>query len=195
MIEAGDQSKLHRVCANSEYNGNGRGGSLGRKGGGRCINRGDYVHSLATEFSRQSRQSFVAVVGPAVFDYQVFALDIADLAKPFTKSEHQARVGLCRGGMKKSNHRSRRLLRARRERPRRRTAKQSNELAPPHELALDEGYNLGHHLATRAPVHRDGIFLLMSLQGQPRSPPPGVFCQLPPAADMQPAVGASSSCR
>src|SRR6476469_7090656 len=45
------------------------------------------------------------------------------------------------------------LLRARRERPRRRAAKQGNELAPSHEVVSDEVHNLAHHRTTRAPVH------------------------------------------
>jgi len=87
-VETGHESKLDRVCANSEYNPNGRGGSLGRKSGGGCINCGDYAHSIANQLSRQSRQSIVVVVGPSVFNYQVPALDVTDFAKSLTKGRH-----------------------------------------------------------------------------------------------------------
>src|SRR5262249_22792208 len=87
-IETGDQSKLHWVCANREYNRNGRGGSLGRKSSGGCISRGDYAHLLANQLSRQSRQSIKVVVGPTVFNHHVPTLNVADFAEAFTKGEH-----------------------------------------------------------------------------------------------------------
>jgi len=44
--------------------------------------------------------------------------------------------------LEKSYHRHRRLLRARRKRPRRRTTEQCDELAPSHELPSDEANKL-----------------------------------------------------
>jgi hypothetical protein len=57
-VEISDQSKLHRVCANSEYNRNDRGGSLGLKSSGERIGCGDYAYSLANQLSRLQGLSY-----------------------------------------------------------------------------------------------------------------------------------------
>ena len=58
------------------------------------------------------------IVCPSVFDGNVATLSITGLAHSFTKCRHEMCVQFGRTGAKKPNHRHR-LLRARRERPRR----------------------------------------------------------------------------
>src|SRR5262249_2981060 len=72
---------------------------------------------------------------PTVFDHHVLALDEARFAQASSKCLHQMRGVLRRPGAEITDHRHRRLLRARRERPRRDDAtEQRDELAPPHSI-------------------------------------------------------------
>src|SRR5207249_10276626 len=60
-------------------------------------------------------------------------LHIADVFEAQAKCAQTARRGVRRSGVEKPDHRHRRLLRGRRERPRgRRTTNKRDELAPPH---------------------------------------------------------------
>jgi hypothetical protein len=74
----------------------------------------------------------------APFDYKIFSFQIPKLAHPLRKSAAEiVRTQLgCRGyGVEKTDAPERRLLlRARRERPRCRTAEQCDELAPVHSI-------------------------------------------------------------
>src|SRR5262245_47641031 len=66
--------------------------------------------------------------GKAECEQNVIAFDIACLLQALTKCAQTLRERC--SSAKKPNHRHRRLLRARRERPRRRAAEQRDELAP-----------------------------------------------------------------
>ena len=71
-----------------------------------------------TKFGRQRRQSIHLIFGPAVFDRDVLALDMAGFFEALAKCAQAVgeRVGRC--AVEKPDHRHRRLLRARRKRPR-----------------------------------------------------------------------------
>src|SRR5262249_5477334 len=71
------------------------------------------------------------VVPPAVFDRHVPAFDIAQFTEPFAESGHEFCDCFWWTRIKKSNHRQRRLLRARRERPRGRRAAECGKQLPP----------------------------------------------------------------
>src|SRR5439155_9639066 len=80
-------------------------------------------------------QSIELILGPAVFDGHVLALDVAAILQAIAKCAQTVRHPVRRSGVKKPDHRHHRLLRTRHERPRdRRAAKERYELAPPHEL-------------------------------------------------------------
>src|SRR5437899_2869060 len=67
---------------------------------------------------------------PVVLDHYVLALDEAGFVEAFAERYHIARGAISRPAANKPHHRYRRLLRARRERPRgRRAAEQRDELA------------------------------------------------------------------
>jgi hypothetical protein len=70
------------------------------------------------QLARQLRQLF-ELLGPAVVDRYVLALDIACLSETLAKRAQTLDNRLRRSDLKKADHRHRRLLRARRERPRR----------------------------------------------------------------------------
>src|SRR6516162_5921346 len=69
-------------------------------------------------------------LGPAVLDQHVAALDKADFAQSLAKSREAICAPFGRTGIENPNWWYRRLLRTRRERPRRRAAESSDEIAP-----------------------------------------------------------------
>src|SRR5262245_474601 len=70
---------------------------------------------------------------PAVFDCDILPLDIAGFLETFTEGGHQERVSPGRSAAEESDHRQRRLLRPRRERPcADRAAEKRDEVAPLH---------------------------------------------------------------
>src|SRR5262249_28048058 len=92
--------------------------------------RGDYRDLLANQFGRQRRQSIDLIFGPTVLDRHVLALDIAGVLQALAKSAKRLRESLGRLHVEESDHRRRLLLRARRERPRGRSAaEQCDEVA------------------------------------------------------------------
>src|SRR5262245_5819279 len=72
--------------------------------------------------------------GPTVFDCDAVALDIAEFRKPFAEGSYKWPIILARSLVKEANRGSCRLLRARRERPRRRAADERDEIAPLHSI-------------------------------------------------------------
>src|SRR5262249_55530059 len=72
---------------------------------------------------------------PSVFDRHVLALDVAGFAQALTEGDHGACERPRRRAVEEPNHRHRRLLRARRERPSgRRATEQRDEYAPLHSI-------------------------------------------------------------
>src|SRR5262249_38077291 len=81
------------------------------------------------------RQPIILTVRPAVFDCYVLALDMARLLQGLSKRAQTLHVVLKRCGAEKPDHRHRRLLRARRERPRdSRAAEQCDERTSVHSI-------------------------------------------------------------
>src|SRR5262245_44194586 len=87
----------------------------------------------ADEIIGECGQSIVLAIGPAVLDRRILALDIAGFAQAPTESGYAGGECYSRSAVEETNHRHRWLLRARRERPRRRrAAEQRDELAAFH---------------------------------------------------------------
>ena len=118
-----------------------------------------------TSFSHNLRQPVSLILCPPVFYLDVLTLEMTGFSKAIPKGIDENCS--CFGGAKvdESNHRHCWLLRACRERPRRRAAKKIDEFAPSHEVASGEAHSLAHHRTTRAPVQCSEILLLMSVQG------------------------------
>ena len=130
--ETGDKTQLDRVFADAEDDRDRRCCSFGRERG-RVAGRGDHGHPAADQISHQCRQAIVLALQPVVLDRHVLAVDVAGFVEAFAERGHKARVGIGRPVSDKPDHRQRRLLRARRERPRsRRAAKKRDEIAPLH---------------------------------------------------------------
>jgi hypothetical protein len=77
-------------------------------------NHGDLA---ANQVGRQSRQPIVLILCPPVCDRHVLALDMPGLPQALTESAQPVRHRVGRSGIEESNHRRRRLPRARRKRP------------------------------------------------------------------------------
>jgi len=123
---------LHRITANREDDWNRRSRPFGSESAG-VATRNEHRHLTANEISRQRGQTIELTFRKTVFDRHVLALDISGCVQSTTEcvERNPQRVG--RPGDKESDHRHRRLLRARRERPcGRRAAEERDEFAPFH---------------------------------------------------------------
>jgi hypothetical protein len=76
---------------------------------------------------------------PAVFDRHVLALDVANLFHALAELAYTVRQPVRRPAVEKSDHRHRRLLCVRRERPCGRTADERDEVAPFQEGGVARG--------------------------------------------------------
>src|SRR5262249_58217492 len=87
----------------------------------------------ADEIIGECGQSIVLAIGPAVLDRRILALDIAGFAQAPTESGCAGGECYSRSAVEESDHRHRRLLGARRERPcGGRAPDQRHELPPSH---------------------------------------------------------------
>src|SRR5215472_13554888 len=91
------------------------------------------AHFAPDQLPRQCGQPLILTVGPLVFDRDVAALDIAGLTKALLKC--RTFMGAGTPAREDADHRHRRLLRARRQRPSRRAAEKGDEdTAPDHSI-------------------------------------------------------------
>src|SRR5262245_7175842 len=133
-IKAIDETKLYWIGADAEDDGNRAGRSLGRERCCRAARCGDDGHLALHKLGHQCRHAIELVLSPTIFDYNIAAIDETGFAEALTKC--RGKMGACIGGavMEKANYWHRRLLRARRARPRCRAAEQRDELAPLHSI-------------------------------------------------------------
>src|SRR5262249_19241801 len=131
--EARDQAQPDRVLGDDKDDGNCRGGGLGGKRGGRA-HGGDRDRPVTNQLVCQLRQSIELILGPAVFDRHVLALDVAYILQALAKCAQTVRHPGRRSVVKKPDHWHCWLLRARRERPCRCAAEQRDKVAPPHSI-------------------------------------------------------------
>src|SRR6516164_2801707 len=89
--------------------------------------RGNHGKLAPNQFTSECRQLIKLVLGPAVFDCDVLALDQAAVLEALTKCAEQMRVGGGRCAVEEADDRHRRLLRARRERPSSRQAAEKRD--------------------------------------------------------------------
>src|SRR5262245_320284 len=122
---------------------------------------------MLNQISSHSRQSIVLTLRPAVFDRYILALNEACFLQTLAQRDHEVRGVSERGAPQETNNRHRRLLRPRRERPRRRAAEERDELASPHAQPTS---GLGPYITTplrkNAAVHHSKNCALMSQMGR-----------------------------
>jgi hypothetical protein len=97
--------------------------SLGRQRRGAAASCNNDGHSAADQISGKFRKSLMLTLGPAIFDRDILALNVTNFAKATMERGQELRElgGGCIG--KVANHRHRRLLRPRHQRPRHRDGK------------------------------------------------------------------------
>src|SRR6516165_11930303 len=128
--KVGDKTELNGVFADTEYNRNGRGRSLGGDCNSCAAGRGDHSYMAADQISGQRCHTIISALQPVVLDYHVLAFDVAGFAQPLTERGRNPRPAFGRPTVNKADHGDGRLLRPRRNRPCRRTAEKGDEIAP-----------------------------------------------------------------
>src|SRR5262245_16917157 len=133
-IKAGDEAKPDWVVAGNEDDRYRRCRRLGREPGVDAPGRRNDGHLTANQIGRQRRQSIVLTLRPAVIDRRILTFDVTAFLEALV--EYFNRIGGLGGrpAAQEPDHRHRRLLRARRERPRRSATNERNELAPFHSI-------------------------------------------------------------
>src|SRR5262249_56970085 len=91
--------------------------------------RSDHRHLTAYQIGCEVGQSVVLVLRPAILNRHILALDVTGFTNALAECGHKTCSVGGRRVAKKPDHRHRGLLRARRERPRRRAAGQRDQLA------------------------------------------------------------------
>src|SRR5262249_17992842 len=133
-IKAIDETKLYWIGADAEDDGNRAGRSLGRERCCRAARCGDDGHLALHKLGHQCRHAIELILSPTICDYNIAAIDETAFAEAVTNCRGE--MGACMGGavMEKANYWHRRLLRTRRERPRRCAAEQRDECAAVHSI-------------------------------------------------------------
>src|SRR5262245_32934540 len=101
-IHARDQAELDRIVSDAKRDGY---RACGGFRGERCRSRKrrcDHHHLPLHEIGRQSRQALVSLLGPAIFDRDVVAVDVAVVCQALTKGRETLRARLRRAEMEKS---------------------------------------------------------------------------------------------
>ena len=117
FVEAFDEARPDRIGAADKHDRDSRRrGPNGRHG---KIIADDHRHPATHQICRQRWQPAEIVVRKAKLDGDVLALDEPRLGKALAKRRYQMHRGGGRRAAENTDHRHRRLLRARRQRPRR----------------------------------------------------------------------------
>src|SRR5262249_51166681 len=134
LVQAGNEADLYRIGSRGEDNRNGASRGLGNETG-RSAGRSNDRDSSTNEGGRLRRPSLVLAFRPAILDRQVLAVYVAGFLQSLPKRGCVERIPLRSCAVEESNYRHRALLRARRERQRRRrAAEQRDERAPFHSI-------------------------------------------------------------
>src|SRR6516164_1332972 len=110
--------------------GMGRGSGFCRACAGRGARHGNYRNPTADQIGYQFHHAIVLPVSPAIFDRDVLTFHKSGFVETFAEGGQIEPIVVERTDTEKSDHRHRRLLRVRRERPHRRAAEERHELAP-----------------------------------------------------------------
>src|SRR5262249_39269597 len=133
-VEAPDDAEPHGIAADREHDGYRCRRRFGRQYRRITALRHNERHMAAHEFCRQCGKPIVVTLRPAVLDRDVLAFDVAGFLQTLSECANKVRIRSGRSAMKVTDHWNNRLLRARRERPRSRTAEKRYELAPSHSI-------------------------------------------------------------
>src|SRR5215831_12801752 len=96
--------------------------------------RSDHRHLTAYQVSCEVGQPIILILRPAILDRHILAFDVPAFANALPECGHKTCSVGGRRAAEEPDYRHRRLLRARRERPRGRAAEQRDEIAPLHSI-------------------------------------------------------------
>src|SRR5262249_40992964 len=130
LVKTFHQAKVNRIASRDEDDWNGRGRRHGRPGRGDSTTcRNNHRHLAANQICRQRRKLIIVTQCPAKIDLHILPTEIAEFAQPALERNYVSAGIFWRPAAEKSDHRHW-LLRARRERPRRRAADERDKIAP-----------------------------------------------------------------
>src|SRR5215468_3183731 len=96
--------------------------------------RSDHRHLTAYQVSCEVGQSIILILRPAILDRHILAFDVPAFADALPECGHKTCSVGGRRAAEEPDYRHRRLLRARRQRPRHRAPDQRDELAALHSI-------------------------------------------------------------
>jgi hypothetical protein len=130
--KAADQPELDWILSREKDNWDRRRHRLCSKSSAKTSARDDYINISMRKVGRQNRQSIHSIFSPKIFDRYGPTFRVAALLKTTTEPAQAIAHGFNRSGINKSYYWQVSLLSVSSNRQRRRTAKQSYELASPH---------------------------------------------------------------
>ena len=110
------------------------------------MGRGDRRDPAANQVDHQRGQQLGFIVRPPVVHDDVLALDIAGLLEPLAKCPQIVRLIVGRLAVEEPDHRHRRLLCTRGERPRSRRAAEQSDKIPVASYALLKPWAASYHI-------------------------------------------------
>src|SRR5215470_1308710 len=123
-MKARDVAERDRIATDGKHNWDCRSRRPGSDYGGVATGRCEHRDLALKEFGRERRQAIVLTIRKAINNPNILALDITRFSQSGLKSCHHVGRPTARTALEETDHRHRRLLRARRERPRGRSAAQ-----------------------------------------------------------------------
>src|SRR5436853_5527252 len=130
MAKAGDQTQLDGIFRAGEYDRYGGRRRLGRDRGGEASARHDDGNLALDELVGELRKQVQFALGPAIFDRQVLAVDVAAFLESAAEGFDEMRAFVRRSAIEEADEGDR-ALRAADDRPRQCCAA-DEELPPPH---------------------------------------------------------------
>src|SRR5689334_19235418 len=121
MVEAFHQAKSDWVTGGLEHDWNRGPGVFGSQRP-RGRGRGDDGDLPVNEIRREARQTFVMTLGPAILNSDILAVGVTSFLQSCTERDLKERARIAPTKVKETDHRLGRLLRARRQRTKCRSA-------------------------------------------------------------------------
>src|SRR5262245_56725709 len=143
-VETGDEAKLNRVAGAYEDDRDRRSRRLGYNCRGDVM-RSDHRYLTAYQIGCEVGQSVVLVLRPAILDHDILALDVAGFTNPLPEGGQITCTIGKRRTAEEPDHRHRRLLCARRERPRGRRSADRGEECSSFDVACHADPPVGGH--------------------------------------------------
>src|SRR5262245_21565473 len=129
-VQTCDKSKFNRIEPDVKHGWNCGGSRLSRQCSRGAGGHGNDGHFAPNQLGHYCGKPLVVTLRPAIFNRHVPTVDVTAFTQALVKGGQSEGITLSRPGADVSDHRHCRPLRTRRERPRCRTAKQRDELAP-----------------------------------------------------------------